>query len=113
MKKLVLKCPKCKKKMKINDKPAKYRCPHCKNIYKYTLIKKIFSYPGRGIRKVINFFSRIKNRIILARNAAKYMAQVRKNMKQNPNWSNVQAEKNRMKEVNKGKKRSFFSRFKK
>ena len=29
MKKIVIVCPSCQKKMKISDKTAKYKCPHC------------------------------------------------------------------------------------
>ena len=44
MKKIILLCTACKKKMKISAKTAKYKCPHCGAIYeyKYTFFKKIF-----------------------------------------------------------------------
>jgi hypothetical protein len=49
----------------------------------------------------------------MARNTAKYMKQVKKNMKADPNWSNVKKEENRMKEAEKANKKSVFDRFKK
>ena len=42
MKKFIIICPACKKKMKISDKSAKYKCPHCGEIYKYNFPKRIF-----------------------------------------------------------------------
>ena len=58
MKKIVIVCPSCQKKMKISDKTAKYKCPHCGNIYKYTLDKKlIYSIKDVGI----GFISTIKD----------------------------------------------------
>ncbi|MCK5780113.1 MAG: hypothetical protein KAH04_03795 [Psychrilyobacter sp.] len=116
-KKIVIRCPKCKKKMKISDTSAKYRCPHCGEVYKYTRLKKIISYPGKviaGIFQTIrDILNGIKTKFNNAKNTAKYMKQVKKNMKSNPNWSNVEREKNRAKEVNRENKRSFFSKFKK
>ena len=117
VKKIIIRCPKCKKKMKISDKPAKYRCPHCGEVYKYTILKKVISYPGRvvvGIFQTGNDIVKgIKTKYNNTRNAAKYMQQVKKNMKSNPNWSNVEREKNRMKEAEKTNKKSFFDKFKK
>ena len=43
MEKIVIICPSCSKKMKITNKVAKYRCPHCSEIYQYTRIKKFFT----------------------------------------------------------------------
>jgi len=117
VKKIVIRCPKCKKKMKISDKPAKYRCPHCSEIYKYTTVKKIISYPGRviaGIFKTIrDILNGVKAKYNNTKNTYKYMKQVKKNMKSNPNWSNVAKEKNRMKEAEKANRKSFFNKFKK
>ena len=117
VKKIIIRCPKCKKKMKISDKPAKYRCPSCDEIYKYTALKKVVGYPSRVVVGIFqtgsDIISGIKNKYTMAKNTAKYMKQVKKNMKSDPNWSNVQKEKNRMKEADIANKKSVFDRFKK
>lgn len=41
MKKFVIECSNCKKKMKIQNKPAKYKCPSCGTIHKIGRIKLI------------------------------------------------------------------------
>ena len=40
MKKIIIVCPSCNKKMKITYKIAKYKCPHCQHIYKFNFFKK-------------------------------------------------------------------------
>ncbi|MEI6857212.1 hypothetical protein [Psychrilyobacter sp.] len=117
VKKIIIRCPKCKKKMKISDKPAKYKCPSCGEVYKYTAFKKIVGYPGKVIvgifQTVRDIVTGIKTKFTMAKNTARYMKQVKKNMKADPNWSNVKKEENRMKEAEKGNKKSFFDKFKK
>ncbi len=117
IKKIIIRCPKCKKKMKIPNTPAKYRCPSCKEIYKYTTLKKIINFP---IKVIAGFFQTIsdiivgvKNKYTMTKNTIKYTSQLKKNMKSNPNWSNVQKEKNRMKEAEKTNKKPFFHKFRK
>jgi len=108
MKKIVLKCPKCRKKMKISDKPAKYRCPHCKEVYKYTRSKQVVGSVIRVFTGVGTTAKDIKNGIVYkyttAKNTYKYMKSVKKNMKKNPNWSNFHKEQQEMKEMNKANK---------
>lgn len=41
MKKVIVKCSKCKKKIRIPNQIGKYRCPACKGIYKYTKMKQL------------------------------------------------------------------------
>ncbi len=114
MNKTIICCPKCKEKMKIGYKVAKYRCPNCKEIYKLTKLKSI----GLKIRGIIFGFLEtikdIKNNISYkyktAMATAKYMSQVKKNMKNDPNWSNYHKEQREMKEAN--GKRSFKDIFK-
>jgi DNA-directed RNA polymerase subunit RPC12/RpoP len=117
VKKIIIRCPKCKKKMKISDKPAKYRCPSCGEIYKYTALKRIVGYPSRIIvgiiQTVTDIINGVKAKYRNTKNTAQYMKQVKKNMKSNPNWSNVEREKNRMREAEKANKKSFFDKFKK
>jgi len=117
VKKIVIRCPKCKKKMKISDSPAKYRCPSCGEVYKYTSLKKVVRYPGRFVtgvfQTVTDIVNGVKNKYTSAKNTAKYMKQVKKNMKSDPNWSNVEREKNRAKEAEKANKKSIFKKFKK
>ena len=121
MKKIVLKCPKCRKKMKISDKPAKYRCPHCKEVYNYTKTKQMVGKITRVFTGVGTTVKDIKNGVAYkyttAKNTYKYMKSVKKNMKQNPNWSNYHKEQKEMKEMNKANKvktslKEHFKRFK-
>jgi predicted RNA-binding Zn-ribbon protein involved in translation (DUF1610 family) len=42
MKKIVIKCKNCKKKMKVLDKAAKYKCPYCKKITNFRKIDRVF-----------------------------------------------------------------------
>lgn len=117
VKKIIIRCPKCKKKMKISDKPAKYRCPSCGEIYKYTLLKKTVAYPGKIVAGVFqtgrDIVTGVKTKYTMTKNTAKYMKQVKKNMKADPNWSNVRKEENRMKEAERGNKKSIFDKFNK
>ncbi len=118
MKKIVLKCPKCRKKMKISDKPAKYRCPHCKEVYKYTKLKQITGRLTRVFTGIGTTAKDIKNGFIYkyntAKNTYKYMKSMKQNMKNNPNWSNYHKEQQEMKEMNKAKTgfKSFLNKFK-
>lgn len=119
MKKIVLKCPKCRKKMKISDKPAKYRCPHCKEVYNYTKSKQAVGKVVRVFTGIGTTAKDIKNGFVYkyntAKNTYKYMKSVKQNMKKNPNWSNYHKEQREMKDLNSSgnKVKDFFSRFKK
>ena len=119
MKKIVLKCPKCRKKMKISDKPAKYRCPNCKEIYNYTKLKQATGKVARVITGIGTTAKDVKNGIVYkyntAKNTYKYTKSVKKNMKQNPNWSNYHKEQKEMKETNSSKPnfKQMFNKFKK
>lgn len=117
MKKIVISCPNCKTKMKIMDKVAKYRCPNCKTIYSFNHLKK---YTHSVSSVFTGFFQTLKD---IKSNVAKkykdtkatykYMSQMKKNMKNNPNWSNFhreQAEEKKMKEANSPK---FWDKFRK
>ncbi len=118
MKKLVIKCPNCKKKMKIMDKPAKYRCPNCKEIYKYTkskqMITKVLTIVKDAGQTVIDVKNNIKRKYTMSKNTYKYMKQVKKNMKNNPNWSNYHREQQEMKDVTGSQKglKGFLKKFK-
>lgn len=107
MKKLIIICPKCTKKMKISNRIAKYKCPHCSTIYKFNFFKFIFL-------NIENFFMNIINKIIIKFNnfvnTYKYMKQVRNHMKNNPNWSNYKKQQEEEKSYQ--SKKSFFSKFK-
>lgn len=90
MKKIVVHCTNCTKKMKILNKMAKYKCPHCSNIYKFNFFKFIFV-------NIENFFMGITNKIITKftnmKNTYSYMKRVKKNMNSDPNWSNYRKQK--------------------
>lgn len=117
MKKIIISCPNCKKKMKITYKLAKYRCPNCNTIYNFNFFRK-FIYSIKAF--FIGFYQTlkdIKQNIIKkyrdTKATYKYMSQMKKNMKNNPNWSNYhneQAEEKRMKEAQKPR---FWDKFKK
>jgi|GEM_PF-534798 len=122
MKKIVLKCPKCRKKMKISDKPAKYRCPNCKEVYKYTRSKQMTGRVTRIFTGIGTTIKDVKNGIVYkfktAKNTYKYMNSVKKNMKKDPNWSNYHKDQKEMKEMNKANKaktsfKDYLKKFKK
>lgn len=98
MKKLIITCPNCMKKMKISNKIAKYKCPHCSTIYKFNSYKFI-------ILNIENFFSNIFNSISTKftnfKNTYKYMKQLKQNMKNNPNWSNYKKQQDEEKSYKK------------
>lgn len=115
MKKIVIVCPSCQKKMKISDKTAKYKCPHCGNIYKYTFDKKIIHNVKDISVGFVTTLKDIKYNITKKYNDTKatykYMSQLKKNMKNDPNWSNYRKQQEEMKDVT--PKRSFKNFFKK
>lgn len=115
MKKLVITCPKCHKKMKISNKIAKYRCPHCREIYKYNFIRKIYQTINniilgffQTIKDIINNFKRRYNN---AKATYRYMSQLKKNMKNDPNWSQYRTQQREAKDVSPKKSfKDFFKR---
>lgn len=115
MDKRIVVCPSCKKKMKIANKVAKYRCPNCKEILNVTTMK-LFSYKVFGFFKgIIDTIIDIKNNMKYKYNSAKatykYMSQVRKNMKKDSNWSNYHKEQRDMKQAEKTNKfKDFFKK---
>ena len=115
MKKIIILCPSCQKKMKISDKTAKYKCPHCGNIYNYTFYKRVIYNIKNVATGFVTTLKDIKYNIIKKYNDTKstykYMSQLRKNMKNNPNWSNYRNQQKEMKDVS--PKKTFKSFFKK
>lgn len=101
MEKLIIVCPNCKKKMKIQNKVAKYRCPNCSSVYSLNTLKKIYI-------NMKEFFLGIKYKIVKKYkdtiNTYKYLKQVQQHMKNNPNWSQY---KKQQEEEGSYKKRSF------
>ena len=114
MKKIIVTCPSCHKKMRVLNKATKYKCPSCGNIYKINSfmligfkIKGFFTGiidTGRDIK------NNIKYKINSTRATYNYMKQLRKNMKNNPNWSNYHREQREMKNANKRSFKDFFKR---
>lgn len=115
MNKLIIICPHCSQKMKLGTKLAKYRCPNCKEIYKLNLPTMLILRVKGFFRGIIETTMDIKNNLRKkyhnAKATAQYMAQVRKNMKQDPNWSNYHKEQKEKKtEARNEKFKKFFKR---
>ena len=117
MKKRVVKCPSCHKKMKVLDKAAKYKCPHCGNIYKINTLTLAGLRTKGFFVGIFDTGKDIKNNIKYKFNSTKatynYMKQMKKNMKNDPNWSNYrkqQQEEKSMKDANKKSFKDFFKR---
>ncbi|MCJ8343455.1 MAG: zf-TFIIB domain-containing protein [Cetobacterium sp.] len=117
MRKLIIKCPKCKGKMRINDKVAKYRCPNCKEVYKFTSLKRAgYKFIGffKGIyTTIVDIKNNIKYKFKTAKTTYQYMKQMKQNMKNNPNWSNYYNEMKEQQKMKKASKPSFWNKFKK
>lgn len=116
MKKIIVVCPHCKNKMRINNKIAKYRCPTCKKIYKFSYLKKIIHTFKSFFLGIIQTILDIKNNIIKkyrdTKATYKYMKQLKQNMKNNPNWSNYRNQQQYEKRMKQAVKPSFWDRFK-
>lgn len=115
MKKIIINCPKCHKKMKISDKIAKYRCPHCQEIYQYNFFKKMFydiKYVADGFVQTINdIINNFKRKYNNAKATYQYMSQLKKNMKNDPNWSQYRNQQREAKDVSPKKSfKDFFKR---
>jgi len=84
--KVIIECPECKKKMKIEDKIAKYKCPHCGTIYDYTKGKQIYSKGNRIAKDAMSTFKEgkvnFKDKWEQAKATAKVMNEARKNQSQ-------------------------------
>ncbi|MBC2851079.1 zf-TFIIB domain-containing protein [Cetobacterium sp. 8H] len=117
MKKIIITCPKCKSKMKIMDKVAKYRCPNCKEIYKFNHFKKFIRTITGFFEGIFQTFKDIKQNFITKYRNTKatynYMKQMKQNMKNNPNWSNYHREQAEEKKMKQAQKPKFWDKFKK
>lgn len=78
MEKIIVKCKKCKKEMKILNKSGKYRCPYCKEVYKLNGFSKLILKIGRVFRDFIKTLVDIKNTIKYKLNVAIYHYKNRK-----------------------------------
>ena len=100
--------------MKIGLKVAKYRCPHCKEVYELTPGKlKLLSMKvslDKGKRTIVGLPTTVKSKYKNMVATYKYMKQLQENMKKDPNWSNYYKEQREMKEGEKkeSKIKSFF-----
>lgn len=117
MKKIIIQCPHCKGKMRINDQVAKYRCPNCKEVYKFTHLRRASYKFFAFFKGIAQTFIDIKNNIAYKYRTAKttyqYMSQMKKNMKNNPNWSNYYNDLKEEKRMKAAQKPKFWERFKK
>ncbi len=117
MKKLIIVCPTCTKKMKIANKIAKYRCPNCSAVYKFNLIKFILTNIEKFFMSIIDFILILPKKIqkkyrdVVA--TYKYMKQVRTHMKNDPNWSNFRKQQEEERKYKSSSKNSFFENLKK
>lgn len=116
MKKLVIVCPTCTKKMKISNKIAKYKCPSCSAIYKFNLIKFILINIEKFFMTIIDtlliFPKKTQKKYKDTVATYKYMKQVRTNMKNDPNWSNFRKQQEEEKTYSSSSKSSFFDKLK-
>ena len=105
--------------MKISNSPAKYRCPACKEVYKYTATKQalgrvtgVFTGAFQTVKDAKN---NIKYKYNTTKNTYNYMKSVKKNMKKDPNWSNYRKEQEEMKDISSkpSKFKDMFNKFKK
>lgn len=105
MEKIIIKCPKCKKKMKIKNKIAKYKCPNCSFIYKLNKINLTFFNVKGFFTGFFDTIIGIKNSLIYKFKSTiatyKYMKKLRKNLRSDPNWSNYHKEQREIKNANK------------
>lgn len=76
LEKIIVKCKKCSKQMKIINKSGKYRCPYCKEVYKLNVFNKGILKIGRVLDGFIKTLKDIKNTF-------KYRLMLAKNMKNN------------------------------
>lgn len=118
MKKIIITCPSCKKKMRINNKIARYKCPNCSYVFNYNMLNLVFEniilYPKLLFNKLVAFKNKVLKKYRDNVATYNYMMQVRKNMKRDPNWSHYAKQQKEEKEVNKkAKVKSFFKKFKK
>jgi SRSO17 transposase len=117
MKKIIITCPKCKEKMRIMDKVAKYRCPSCKEVYSFNSFKRIVQKFIGFFKGIAQTFVDIKNNFIKKYKDTKatynYMKQMKTNMKNNPNWSNYHSEQANEKKMKTAEKPNFWDKFKK
>lgn len=108
MNKVIVSCDKCGKKMKIGYKPAKYRCPNCKEIYQLTKLKSIslkIKYFFVGIKETVrDSINNIKIKYKNAKATYKYMKSVKENMRKDPSWSNYHKEKNEERKIKKAER---------
>lgn len=97
MEKTIVKCKYCKKKMKIRYKLNQYKCPNCSEIYKLTRIKFVLlKLKGIfiGIKETsIDIKKMIVYKVKSVKSTYQYVSSMKKNMKNNPNWSNYYKEK--------------------
>jgi len=67
MKKIIIKCKNCKKKMRIMDKAAKYKCPYCGTVNKFGKIKKFINKLNRigedFVKTCLDLYKIIKGKI--------------------------------------------------
>ncbi len=114
MKKIVITCPSCHKKMKVLDKAAKYKCPSCGSIYKLNAVKltglKIKGFFTGIVDTGKDIKNNIKYKVNSTRATYNYMKQMKQNMKNDPNWSNYHKEQREMKNANKRSFKDFFKR---
>ncbi|MGL5796783.1 MAG: zf-TFIIB domain-containing protein [Cetobacterium sp.] len=117
MKKIIITCPKCKSKMRILDKVAKYKCPNCSEIYIFTNLKRFIQKFTGFFKGILQTLKEIKNNFITKYKNTKatynYMKQMKTNMKNNPNWSNYHAEQAEERKMKEAQKPKFWDKLKK
>lgn len=72
LEKIIVKCKKCDKQMKILNKAGKYKCPYCKEVYKLNNFSKI-------LLKISRVFKGFIKTLVDTKNTLKYRINVAKN----------------------------------
>lgn len=75
MEKITIACKKCKKQMKIQNKPAKYRCPYCSEVIQVRKTRLILE-KGRRVSKdfvktIADLYKTISYKLKLVKNSFK------------------------------------------
>lgn len=85
MEKIVITCKKCKKKMKIINKPAKYRCPNCKEVFTFRkttqITEKIKRVSKDAVKTFVDLYKTISYKLKVIKTQYKQIKAMKKNQR--------------------------------